>query len=37
MTNDGFDKRVNKVIYKTLNGHWLFDMYQMVIAFFIER
>ena len=33
MTYRGFEKRLNKVIYDTLNGHRLFDMYQMIIDF----
>ena len=33
MTNRGFEKRLNKVIYDILNGHRLFDMYQMIINF----
>ena len=35
MTNRGFEKRLNKVIYNTLNGHKPFNIkfYQMIIDF----
>ena len=33
MTNRGFEKRPNKVIYDNLNGHRLFNMFQMIIDF----
>ena len=33
MPTSSFEKRPNKVIYNTLNGHRPFDMYKMVINF----
>ena len=37
MTNGGVEKRLNKVIHDTLNGHWPFNMYQMILSFlFLE-
>ena len=33
MPTSSFEKRPNKVIYDTLNGHRPFNMYKMVIDF----
>ena len=33
MPNSSFDKKLNKVIYDTLNGHRPFDMYKMCNCF----
>ena len=33
MTNGGFDIRLNILIYDTMNGHRLFDMYQTINDF----
>ena len=33
MTNSGFEKKLKIAIFNTLNGHRLFNMYQMIIDF----
>ena len=33
MANSGFGKRLNKVIYNSLNAHRPFNIYQMIIDF----
>ena len=33
MTNGGFEIRVNILIYDTMNGYRLFDMYQIINDF----
>ena len=33
MTNGGFEIRLNILIYDTMNGHRLFDMYQIINDF----
>ena len=33
MTNGGFEIRLNILIYDTLNGHRLFDTYQIINNF----
>ena len=33
MRNGGFEIRVNILIYDTMNGHRLFDMYQIINDF----
>ena len=35
MTNGGFKINLNILIYDTINGHRLFDMYQIINNFFI--